>query len=60
MTYEKIKRLETISIKLEKVDKTSPVIADFKWLVDELRMAWLLIEATKTDNAIGFKDIGVS
>lgn len=41
-----IKRLELISIKLEKIPKenTNSIIKDLKWLTKELRNAYLIIE----------------
>jgi len=38
---KKIERLELIAIKLEKIKGHSLIIEDLRWLVKELREAWL-------------------
>jgi len=49
---ESVQRLETMSMKLEKVARynTNSVIEDMKWLVEELKKAWLKLEK-EDDNA---------
>jgi len=37
----KIKRLEIITMKLEKIKEPNIVVEDLRWLVKELREAWL-------------------
>ena len=55
--YKKIERLETITMKIEKVKESNPVIEDIKWLVKELRNSWKREAEKKTHRRLEqFKD----
>ena len=37
----KKEKLELITIKLERIKRTTPMVKDMQWLVKELREAWI-------------------
>ena len=46
LPMEKLQKLEYISMRLEKVKQSNPIIEDMRWLVKELRDAWIKEEET--------------
>ena len=48
--FEKIEKLEKISMGLESIKTTNPIIEDMKWLNEQLRLAWIELERVTNVN----------